>query len=151
MKARNKRRASHWNCNPTTVRSVATGAWRSRGLGRHKEAIEALERAVDLSRAPIFVGNLGFGYGRAGQMTMPNRLLRELEERGSRGEYMPAFTALAIYIGLADVPQFAASVSARRCRVHAAVGDTRECRLLLPGSISQRSRNQPATVELYGW
>ena len=32
------------------------------------------------------------------------RLLAELEERGSRGEYVPAFSRLGLYMGLGDVP-----------------------------------------------
>ena len=73
------------------------------GLGRNDEGLEALERAVTLSRAPIFVGVLGFGYARAGRASDATRLLRELEDRGSRGEYVPAFAPLAIYVGLADI------------------------------------------------
>jgi serine/threonine protein kinase/Tfp pilus assembly protein PilF len=73
------------------------------GVGRNQDAIEPLERAVTLSRAPIFVGNLGLAYGRAGQMDAAKRLLHELEERSSRGEFVPEFTALAIHVGLGDV------------------------------------------------
>ncbi|MGO9360747.1 MAG: protein kinase domain-containing protein [Xanthobacteraceae bacterium] len=81
------------------------------GTGRNHEGIEALERAVTLSRAPIFVGNLGFAYGRAGQIDAAIRLLRELEERSSRGEFVPEFTALAIHAGLGDVPAIRRSLS----------------------------------------
>jgi tetratricopeptide (TPR) repeat protein len=73
------------------------------GLARHEEAIESLERAVTLSRAPIFVGLLGFGYARAGRQGEAARLLSELEDRGSRGEYIPAFALLCISVGLADL------------------------------------------------
>jgi serine/threonine protein kinase/tetratricopeptide (TPR) repeat protein len=74
------------------------------GLERHEEAIEALERVVALSRAPIFVGLLGLGYARAGRRDDASRLLYELEDRASRGEYVPAFTRLAILTGLGDLP-----------------------------------------------
>jgi len=74
------------------------------GLGRNEEAIESLDRAATLSRAPIFVGLLGFGYGRAGRAEDANRLLRELEDRGSRGEYVPSFAPFAIHLGLGDLP-----------------------------------------------
>jgi serine/threonine protein kinase/tetratricopeptide (TPR) repeat protein len=74
------------------------------GLGRNEEAIEPLERAATLSRDPIFVGLLGFGYARAGRSDDATRLLRELEDRASRGEYIPAFTSLNIYIGQGDLP-----------------------------------------------
>jgi TolB-like protein len=74
------------------------------GLGRNDEGLEELERSVTLSRAPIFVGILGFGYARAGRPDDAKRLLRELEDRGARGEYIPAFAPLAIHVGSADVP-----------------------------------------------
>jgi tetratricopeptide (TPR) repeat protein len=73
------------------------------GMGRNKEAIEALERMVTLSRAPIFVGALGLGYARAGRLNDVIQLLRELEDRGGRGEYIPAFAPLAIHVGQGDV------------------------------------------------
>jgi adenylate cyclase len=81
------------------------------GLGRHEEAIEALERAVTLSRAPLFVGLLGLGYSRAGRLDDAARLLRELEDRGNRGEYVPAFTPLAIHVGLGDLPSIRRTLS----------------------------------------
>jgi tetratricopeptide (TPR) repeat protein len=74
------------------------------GLARHEEAVESLERAVSQSRAPIFVGLLGFGYARAGRHEDATRLLGELEDRGSRGEYIPSFAPLCINVGLADLP-----------------------------------------------
>jgi tetratricopeptide (TPR) repeat protein len=72
-------------------------------LGCNEKGIEALERAATLSRAPVFVGILGLGYARGGRLEDANRLLRELEDRGSRGEYVPAFAPLAIYVGQGDL------------------------------------------------
>ena len=72
--------------------------------GRHTAALEALERAVALSRAPIFVGLLGAALARAGRRDEAIRLLVELEDRSSRGDYVPAFASLAIHTGLGDVP-----------------------------------------------
>jgi serine/threonine protein kinase/Tfp pilus assembly protein PilF len=69
------------------------------GLERNEEAIDALERAVAMSRAPIFVGALGFACARAGRPDDAIRLLNELEDRSERGEYVPAFALLAIYLG----------------------------------------------------
>jgi serine/threonine protein kinase/tetratricopeptide (TPR) repeat protein len=82
------------------------------GLGRHEEAISALERAVVLSRAPIFVGLLGFGYARAGRLDEACRLLTELEDRASRGEYVPAFVPLFIHVGLGHVPAIRRTLAA---------------------------------------
>ncbi len=74
------------------------------GLGRDQEAIAPLERTVILSRAPMFVGVLGFGYARAGRGEDAGRLLRELEDRGTRGEYIPPTAALAIHVGQRNIP-----------------------------------------------
>jgi serine/threonine protein kinase/tetratricopeptide (TPR) repeat protein len=73
-------------------------------LGSHEEAIQTLERAATLSRAPMFVCLLGLAYARAGRTEDAKRLLGELEDRGSRGEYVPAFAPLMILVGLGDVP-----------------------------------------------
>jgi serine/threonine protein kinase len=81
------------------LRGVAASA-----LGRHDAALEALARAVELSRAPIFVSVLGSALARAGRRDEARRLLVELEDRSARGEYVPAFASLAIYTGLGDVP-----------------------------------------------
>jgi TolB-like protein/Tfp pilus assembly protein PilF len=73
------------------------------GLGRNEEAVEALEGALTASRAPIFVGSLGFAYARAGRLDDTMRLLHELEDRSSRGEYVPTRALLSIYVGQGDV------------------------------------------------
>ena len=73
------------------------------GLGRIDKGISATERAVALSRAPLFVGMLGLGYGRAGRVDEAAQLVRELDDRRSRGEYVAPFAPLAIHVGLRDV------------------------------------------------
>jgi serine/threonine protein kinase/Tfp pilus assembly protein PilF len=73
-------------------------------LERYEEAVGALERTVTLSRAPIFVGLLGLGYARAGRYDDAKHLLHELEDRGSRREYIPAIAPLSIHTGLGDIP-----------------------------------------------
>jgi serine/threonine-protein kinase len=72
------------------------------GLGRFDEGIAHLERATSLSRAPIYVSMLGFGLGRAGRSDEARRLLAELDDRASRGEYVPAMSRLNIQAGLGD-------------------------------------------------
>ena len=111
-KTRSERRASRWNCNPTILFGLWQRGMALSGLGRHEEAVEALERAVTLSRAPIFVGILGLAYARAGRYDDATRLLHELEDRGSRGEYIPAFAPLTILTGLGDLPAIRQALAA---------------------------------------
>ena len=119
------------------------------GLERYEEAIGALERTVTLSRAPIFVGLLGLGYARAGRYDDANHLLNELEDRGSRGEYVPAFAPLAVHVGLGDVP-------AMRRALAAAVAESTPPLTLRAssGPFLEAFRNDPEInrllVELYG-
>jgi hypothetical protein len=49
------------------------------------------------------MGLLGMAYARTGRRDDANHLLDELEDRGSRGEYVPAFSQLDIYVGLRDM------------------------------------------------
>jgi pentatricopeptide repeat protein len=79
------------------------------GLGRYEESIEPLERGAIISRAPGYLGLLGLGYARAGRAEDAKRVLRELEERGIHGEYIPAFAPMTIHIGLGDVPAIRAT------------------------------------------
>ena len=81
------------------------------GLGRNEEAIEALERAVNMSRAPFYVGLLGLACARAGRFDDTTRLLQELEDRSSRGEYVPTLSLLAICVGQGDLPAIRRTLS----------------------------------------
>jgi serine/threonine-protein kinase len=81
------------------------------GLGRNEEAIETLERAVTASRAPLFVGLLGLAYARAGRLDDTVRLLHELEDRSSRGEYVSTRALLYIYAGQGDVLEMRRALS----------------------------------------
>ncbi len=73
-------------------------------LERHQEAVETLERVVANSRSPVYVGLLGFAYQRAGRSEDASRLIIELEERRSRGEFVPAAYLLNIYAATGDIP-----------------------------------------------
>jgi tetratricopeptide (TPR) repeat protein len=73
-------------------------------LGRGQEAIDVLEQVVAISRAPIFIGLLGAAYHRADRAEDASRLLNELEERRSRGEFVPAWSLNSIYVGAGDLP-----------------------------------------------
>jgi adenylate cyclase len=79
------------------------------GLGRYEEAIEPLERGAIISRDPICVCRLGFGYAQAGRPEDARRLLHEWEDRGTRGEYIPAFAPMTIHVGLGDLPAIRAT------------------------------------------
>jgi serine/threonine protein kinase/tetratricopeptide (TPR) repeat protein len=127
------------------IRGLALSA-----LGRHDEAIAALERAVTLSRAPVFVGILGLAYARAGRIDDANWLLRELEDRGTRGEYIPAFAPLTIHIGLGDLPAM------RRELESAAAESTPPLTFRITGGqFLEEFRGDPEIdrllLELYGW
>jgi TolB-like protein/Tfp pilus assembly protein PilF len=81
------------------------------GLGRNEEAVKAFERAVTMSRTPLFVGLLGLAYARAGRADEAARLLQELEERSARGEYIPRRALLHIYVGQGNLPAIRKALS----------------------------------------
>jgi tetratricopeptide (TPR) repeat protein len=72
-------------------------------LGRHDESLAVLERAVAISRAPIFMSMLGIALARAGRTDDVGRLLNELADRASRGEYVVPAARLSMYVGLGDL------------------------------------------------
>lgn len=72
-------------------------------LSSNEEAIETLEKVLVISRAPMFMGLLGAAYARAGRADDAIRLLNELEERSSRGEFVPACTILPTHAGLGEI------------------------------------------------
>jgi len=78
-------------------------------LHRHQEAVEILEQVVAVSRTPLFVGIMACAYEGAGRSDDANRLLQELEERRSRGEYVSATCFLSIHATQGNVPAI------RRC------------------------------------
>jgi TolB-like protein len=121
------------------------------GQRRHADGVHALERVVALSRAPIFIGILGLGYGYAGRNAEARSLLRELEERASRGEHVPLWAPLAIHVGLADTPaihQGLRAVSARPAQQYTV-------RSVLGCFLREMRRTDPeinrAHLELFGW
>jgi len=86
--------------------------------GRYQEAVETLQEVVAVSRAPIFIGLLGSAYNAAGRAEDGNRLVRELEERRSRGEYISSMSFLNIFVGAGDIPAVRRALSesiAERC------------------------------------
>jgi TolB-like protein len=121
------------------------------GQRRYADGVEALERVVALSRAPIFVGVLGLGYGYAGRTTDARSLLRELADRASRGEHVPIWAPLAIHVGLADdeaIRQGLRAVSVQPAQQYTV-------RAVLGCFLRELRRTDPeierAHLELFGW
>ena len=81
------------------------------GLGRHEEAIEIAERLTRLSRAISCVTALGLAYALAGRLDDASRILQELEDRRSRGEYVSANADLSIHVGRGELPAIRAALS----------------------------------------
>ena len=121
------------------------------GQRRYAAGVQALERVVALSRAPIFVGVLGLGYGYAGRVEDARNLLRELEDRGSRGEHIPLSASLAIQIGLADIPAIRLGLRT----VVALPSEQYTVRQILGCFLGEALRADPeidrAHRELFGW
>ena len=70
---------------------------------RFAEAVESLERAVELSAGnPQAIGSLAHVYARAGERGAACRLLQELESRQSRGGYVPPFVIALVSASLFD-------------------------------------------------
>jgi hypothetical protein len=89
---------------PETVALVASG--------RHEEAIAAGERVVARTRAPVYIGVLGMIYACAGRVADARRLVQELDERQSRGEYIVPVARLSACLGLRDGPGIRAALAA---------------------------------------
>jgi hypothetical protein len=79
--------------------------------GRYEDAVKTLEQVTSVSRSPMFIGMTGMAYALAGRPQDAIRLLNELEERCSRGEYVPAFSRLPAYTGLSDIPAIRRTLS----------------------------------------
>ena len=121
------------------------------GQRRYAEGVRTLEQVVALSRAPFFVGLLGLGYGYAGRIEDARSLLRELEDRGSRGEHIPIWAPLAIQVGLADIPAIRLGLRA----VTALPAEQYTVRATLGCFLRETLRTDPevdrAHRELFGW
>jgi hypothetical protein len=91
-----------------------TEAWRSRSHARNYDRrtvwnnpplrFTPLEQVVAISRAPIFIPLLGYAYHFAGRAEDADRVLREPQERRSRGEFVLSLSYLSIFPGAGDIP-----------------------------------------------
>jgi serine/threonine protein kinase len=118
-------------------------------LGLNQEAVETIERVIAKSRAPIYVGLLGAAYARAGRAEDAQRLLDELEDRASRGEFVSASSRLSIHAGLSDVPAM------RRELAHALAESVPAFGLRITSPFVNEFRSDPEInrmlTELYGY
>ena len=119
-------------------------------LASQLEAVETLEHVIAVSRAPIFMGLLGAAYARSGRIDDAKRLLCELEERSSRGEFVPAFAELTIYVDLGDIPAIRQALSRTLAESTPAFDLALTCALFL-----DEFRNDPEIsrmlIEVFGY
>jgi serine/threonine-protein kinase len=118
--------------------------------GHNEDAVETLEKIITLSRAPIFVGMTGLAYGLAGRSEDAKLLLRELEERASRGEFVPSFALMAIYVGLRDVPAIRETLSRAMAESTPAFDYAASCASFLDPYRSDPEINR-MLVEIFGY
>lgn len=72
-------------------------------VGHTGEAVGLLERVVALDPHPYNLGMLGMIYGLDHRAKDAEGVLRLLDERGQRGEYIPIFARFCLSIGLGDL------------------------------------------------
>jgi serine/threonine-protein kinase len=71
-------------------------------LGRQEEGVAAMRKVAELTqRHPFFLGLLGWSLGTAGERAEVESLLREADERASRGHVSP-FSLALLHLGLDD-------------------------------------------------
>ncbi|MGD0480604.1 MAG: protein kinase [Terracidiphilus sp.] len=119
-------------------------------LGRNEEAVETLEKVIVASRAPLYIGLLGTAYGRAGRREDATRLLHELEDRGSRGEFIPAFSLLSICAGWDDIPAIRQALASAQAESTPAFSLTATSALFLDKLRSDPEINR-MLVEIFGY
>jgi hypothetical protein len=106
--------------------------------GALAEAAALMEKTTALSRAPIFVSMLGKIYALQQTPGASARIEAELDERRSRGEYIPRACDVMIAVGRRDV-------AALRRALRACI-DERTCWLTVrmgPGPMLETFRSDP--------
>jgi len=71
-------------------------------IGRTGEAVELLERVVAVDPLPYYLGMLGMAYGLDSRAEEAKGVLRLLNEREQKGEYIPIFARFCLTIGLGN-------------------------------------------------
>jgi serine/threonine protein kinase/tetratricopeptide (TPR) repeat protein len=111
--------------------------------GELDEAARLMEQATSLSRAPIFVSMLGKIYALQRRPGGCGRIEAELEERRSRGEYIPRACDVMIAVGRRDVALVRQAL--RACL------DEQTCWLTVrmgPGPLLETFRSDPEVNQL---
>ena len=87
--------------NPAFPGSYRNLAFYYSMTGRHREAVEQAEKAVQLDRSSYLLGDLGYVCGAAGKRDQATALIRELEDRFADNRSAGRFIA-EIYSGLGE-------------------------------------------------
>jgi TolB-like protein/tetratricopeptide (TPR) repeat protein len=87
---------------PDSLQPYFVLGWSAWYQGRAADAVAALEQALNHSREALSLAYLGHVYGRLARADEARRLLRELEQLGTRGQASPIAFAV-IHAGLGEV------------------------------------------------
>lgn len=65
-------------------------------------SLASLQKGFDMSKAPMFLGSLGYAYARAGDREKAKSAIRELEALAKTPRYVSAMDTAIVYAGLGD-------------------------------------------------
>jgi TolB-like protein/DNA-binding SARP family transcriptional activator/Tfp pilus assembly protein PilF len=89
--------------DPQYAVALLWSGWALQELGRFPEAIDHHRKAVALtSGGALYVASLARAHAAAGDRPNAMKLLRELETRSQRGQYVPAYELAKIHAALGD-------------------------------------------------
>ena len=89
-------------------------------------------------------------YARAGRGEDARRLLRELDDRSNRGEYVPVVARLQIRVGLGDLPAIRTELSNSLCEATPPLSIQTTCGHYL-GAFRGDQEIDRLHRELFGW
>jgi Flp pilus assembly protein TadD len=73
-----------------------------RGKGEFFRSIAILQKGFDASKAPMFLGSLGYAYARAGERDKAMSAIRDLRALAAEGRYFSDVNVAIVYAGLGD-------------------------------------------------
>jgi len=97
---------------PDHVWALQRHAFALSALGKHDEAVPAMERAAARWHNPVRIGVLGLVYGRAGRQEDAHRVLKEVEDCAARGEFGIPIARLVLELGSNDCDRVRAAFTA---------------------------------------